>query len=47
MGVSRQALSVVEAGSQVPCLPVALKIARVLDFPLTKPQIESSLDAGS
>jgi uncharacterized protein YfbU (UPF0304 family) len=32
--VSRQALSAVEANKQEPSLPVALKIARVLDLPL-------------
>jgi uncharacterized protein YfbU (UPF0304 family) len=34
VGVSRQALSAVEAGKQDPSLPVALKIARALDFSL-------------
>lgn len=46
VGVSRQALSVVEAGNQDTCLPVALKIARTLNFPLTKSQTESIVDAG-
>lgn len=33
VGVSRQALSAIEANKQEPSLPVALKIARILAFP--------------